>query len=84
MTAAEKKKRGKFLVNKRNCRDYARARIAEKYENNMGAAPTRIAEDFYGWLGQEVLCRGPIWRRACDMVWMHRGLWGFLERNDFL
>jgi len=36
------------------------------------------------WLGREVLCRGPIWRRACDLVWMPRGLWGFLERNYFL
>ena len=52
--SAMKKKRGKFLINRSNCKELALQKVSEKYIDNPEAAPVRVSEDFYGWLGQEV------------------------------
>jgi hypothetical protein len=46
--------RGKFLINKQNCKAFALETAKAKYLSNPEAMPTRVTADFYGWLGLEV------------------------------
>lgn len=46
--------RGKFLINKQNCKEFALATAKAKYLDNPDAMPKRVTADFYGWLGLEV------------------------------